>query len=137
MKPLSEQKKTESQFVDYETAKMLKELGFNELTISFYFNNGDDGFVEGYVPDSPVCNSKLYNPSQQDISRPLWQQAEEWLWEKHEIVIRVIYDSIIFHSIIGRKNFSVIDTLKIDFDSPITAKIEGIKQAIKYIHSKK
>lgn len=131
---MPEQNKIESQFVDFEIAKMLKELAFDAECRDYYDENGELTKCVHYK-DGLFISFK--NSDELYTTAPSWQDIEQWLWEKHEIVIRVIYDSKIFHSIVGRKNFSVIDTLGVDFDSPITAKIEGIKSAIKHLHSKK
>ncbi len=67
------------EFVKYETALALKELGFDEPCLASYetaFGKGID-FELGYIIDGP----KNY------VLAPLWQQAFEWMREKHELVV--------------------------------------------------
>lgn len=125
------------QFTDYETAKMLKELGFNQPCYARY---NDDILGEN------ACMGSLdHNTDNADwvTSAPLYQQAEQWLWEKK------IYVNVSCHKgIINKPRDFTVCSLDVDkkeiiavvsraFDSPITAKTEGIKQAIKHLHSKK
>ena len=64
------------QFVTYEIARSLKELGFNETTMAFFAN--EELFPKSMFEDN---KSKWY------ISAPLWQQVIDWLWEKHKIFV--------------------------------------------------
>ena len=65
------------QFVSYEIALALKELGFDEECIGFYYNENN---FEIAVPDvvKVMCNKFNY------IKAPLWQQVIEWLREVHK-----------------------------------------------------
>lgn len=123
---MSEQNKIESQFVYYETAKMLKQLGFDEPCFKYYniLENLIDVFNFNSNPNN-IGNS---------CSAPLWQQAEQWLWEKHKTWFKVhaVGNDSSFVNIYSKDHF--VETLD-GFSSPITAKTEGIKQAIKHLHS--
>ena len=64
------------QFVPYEQALKLKELGFDEECFT-YFKNGiidldDEGILEIYK------NYDAHNDIDEYISSPLWQQAFDW-----------------------------------------------------------
>ena len=64
------------QFVPYEQALKLKELGFDEECFT-YFKNGiidldDEGILEIYK------NYNAHNDIDEYISSPLWQQAFDW-----------------------------------------------------------
>ena len=85
-------------FVNYEQSLALKELGFNEPCISYYFSDsifndaaeeddtlhpGDPRFysdtntsLSAYTKDELKYNS---------VSAPLYQQAFRWFREKHEL----------------------------------------------------
>jgi hypothetical protein len=123
----------EKQFVTYEIALVLKELGFDEECFGVY----------------SIINYKLlrdYQIFQWDdfskvIKAPLWQQATDWLREKHKIYIDVDsasygdesryaaclhgYNSRKFH-IHRRDGFTI-------FDNYNEALEEGILEAIKLI----
>lgn len=119
------------QFVDYETAKMLKELGYNWIygeALAYYYPRSHFVFEKPFVSATDV------------IPAFLWQQVEQWLWENHKM-----YFDVSLYKLIGQKYQSVC--VKVDgkgrirvlftsndADSPITAKTEGIKAAIKYLH---
>ena len=66
----------EKEFVTYEIALALKELGFDEECFT-YFKNGiidldDEGILEIYK------NYDAHNDIDEYISSPLWQQAFDW-----------------------------------------------------------
>lgn len=60
-----------NQFIPYELAVKLKELGFDEVCLAFY--DGTKAFT--YSPN----NNKIYAVK---ILAPLWQQAFDWFREK-------------------------------------------------------
>ena len=67
----------EKDFVPYEPSLALKELGFDELCIKYYWTDGM--FTKTY--ESPLNHNKRDNL----ISAPLYQQAFRWLYQKLEI----------------------------------------------------
>ena len=64
-------------YVCFETAKLLKEKGFDEFTISFYDKNGSIGFNE---VDTRVSDG---------YQRPTLQMAMRWLREIHGVFIAI------------------------------------------------
>ncbi len=92
----------EEQFVSYEIANKLKELGFNVPTMAFYDEAGRFVFVpynEHNINEGTLIEdqSSDVNPGTMkmcatfDCAAPLWQQAIDWLREKHtcHILIRM------------------------------------------------
>ena len=80
----------EKEFVPYELAVKLKELGFNEPCFGFYLEDCT------WTPASYSKKGTVY-PSNSDLlpewsAAPLYQQAFRWFREKHNI-----NHSIIFH----------------------------------------
>lgn len=76
------------EFVSYELALQLKELGFDEKCFDYYLPNGRaiSEVLKGF-PDAEKFNSKtntLYKSG--IISRPLWQQAFEWFRESYDLI---------------------------------------------------
>jgi hypothetical protein len=67
----------EKEFIPYEQALALKELGFDEPCIKYYWTDGM--FTKTY--ESPFNHNKRDNL----ISAPLYQQAFRWFREKHNI----------------------------------------------------
>ena len=80
-------------YVSFETAKLLKEKGFDEYTFSCYSNDGLIGFME--------VETRISDGYQ----RPTLQMAMKWLRENYNIHIEVryfpmpnIYRYVIIHS---------------------------------------
>lgn len=131
-------------FVDYENAKKLKELGFDDPCFAFFNEDYIDNGVVG------IGNPKNYNDfsfnktwrrsSVDDIvSAPLTQQVIEWLREKHNIVLiidKTAYNYW-FHKIaILVENAALQEDyifLSKDFDNFQKCTIFGIKRALSYI----
>lgn len=81
------------QFVSYEIAKKLKELGFNEECYEYYTTNGSRYGFQYY--DFDRTNSTLddsYKVSKPDCTAPLWQQATQFLREKYGIHIVIAHN---------------------------------------------
>jgi hypothetical protein len=73
-----------TEFIPYEQALALKELGFDEPCLASYetaFGKGID-FELGYIIDGP----KNY------VLAPLYQQAFRWFREKYDLVHRINRD---------------------------------------------
>lgn len=79
----------EKQFVTYEIALELKELGFNEHCIAFYylFENEEKFLI------STITNTNSSWGKDTHMSAPLWQQALEFLRQNH-INIEIAYQAI-------------------------------------------
>ena len=69
----------EKQFVKYDTAIKLKELGFDYKCFGYYLSDGMYYMFEGYTRK----NSELLICT----TAPLYQQVINWLREKHNIHI--------------------------------------------------
>jgi hypothetical protein len=71
------------EFVTYEIALKLKELGFDEECIGcFCIDCGEESFIFSYKFRK---NSKLKS----HITAPLWQQVIDWFRETHQIYITI------------------------------------------------
>lgn len=71
-------------YVSYETAKLLKEKGFNESTDKQYN-------LDKIVGDYNITDRSRHPERYLDV--PTLQMAMKWLREVHNIEIRVIYDN--------------------------------------------
>ena len=65
------------EFIPYEQALALKELGFEDPCIKYYWTDGM--FTKTY--ESPFNHNKRDN----SISAPLYQQAFRWFRKKHDL----------------------------------------------------
>jgi hypothetical protein len=71
------------EFIPYEEALALKELGFDESCMAIYYSK-DKSFSwhhhKDHTNDEPILDSGEFN-----ISAPLYQQAFRWFREKYNI----------------------------------------------------
>jgi hypothetical protein len=74
-----------SQFVSYEIALALKELGFDEKCMGVYHRMDENFYMVRELNEG--------NPEYK-IFAPLWQQIEEWFREKHHLFINVLGDGL-------------------------------------------
>lgn len=84
------------QFVTYEIAKQLKELGFDEECFGYYHVN--EGYTKGYA----FCYSENTRTSDCSVLAPLWQQVIDFIWEKYHILIntyQISHEDIIWQVI--------------------------------------
>jgi len=65
-------------FIPYEQALELRQLGFNEQCFSFYDSDGQLYESEGYYKQG-------YNVLGEEIIAPLYQQAFRWFREKYNL----------------------------------------------------
>lgn len=78
----------EDQFVPYNLALKLKELGFDEICFAGYTKGGNQIRMSQQVPYIGADYGwKKYNHQNKHIIKaPLWQQAFEWFREKHNLI---------------------------------------------------
>lgn len=88
----------EKEFIPYEEALAMKELGFNELCVGIYHDNsgGEIKFTFGMFHYSKR-NSQANTVSGTFIGKkgcyaPLYQQAFRWFQEEHSIWVTFEYD---------------------------------------------
>lgn len=78
----------EEQFVTYEIALALKELGFGEPCLAYWVNHEYTAEKEVLVWETvPDCD---YNSvSDSETSAPLWQQVFDWFSDKYNLSINI------------------------------------------------
>lgn len=79
------------QFIPYEQALELKELGFDEICLGYYFNGNT--FSTSMNNTMFTKNSIVSNRPDNVITAPLWQQAFDFFREKHNLHY-IIYKNI-------------------------------------------
>ena len=75
----------EKEFVDYQTALALKELGFDEVCFGFYNN----AIANVYIKQD--FNDELREIYKGDFDAPLYQQAFRWFREKYNLNSLIIF----------------------------------------------
>ena len=94
------------QFVTYEIALKLKELGFDEDCINFYSFYPNIGWSLSLlgVTNEDVVEQMVCHHNIKGIKAPLWQQVIDWFREKHKIrvcnLVNIYIEAtfIIYHS---------------------------------------
>lgn len=66
------------EFVTYEIALKLKELGFDEPCLASYYHAGRHLDIDEYIKHGEYT-----------LLAPLWQQVIDWIREKHNIHIEI------------------------------------------------
>jgi hypothetical protein len=117
----------EKEFIPYEQALALKELGFNEPCIRYYWTDGM--FSKTY--NEPFNYSKKENT----ISAPLYQQAFRWFREKYNLDSWVYKsrDYAYFYSILRDSRYL---SANVEFISHEEAELECLKKLIEIVKNK-
>jgi hypothetical protein len=87
----------QTEFIPYEQALELKELGFDELSLDAYYKTTDGGVSLVRFPDE----ERQINYPFERIPAPLYQQAFRWFREKYELIFHIECD---YNSFLGYKD---------------------------------
>ena len=114
----------EKQFVKYEIALQLKELGFAEECLAYYCHD------KSLIFDVEKRDSYKYK-----LWTPLWQQVIDWLVEKYNIYIDVkpvVFDDepIYIYEIVDLKKGRLLNNINESFIDPNEAREQAILKAI-------
>ena len=83
----------EEDYVSFETAKLLKEKGFNERLLTFYIT--DEAKKEGCFQIMAFTDDKIdNNHSDHCYLAPTLQMTMKWLREEHSIAINIGWDEV-------------------------------------------
>lgn len=119
------------QFVTYEIAKKLKDLGFNEPCFKYY----DEEIKK--TEDFLLETRWGYEIKSNYVFAPLWQQAIDWLREKHGLCIEVEVNIDSFDSFIRKIGKPLNDYKRgVLGKSYYEARLKAIEEAIKMIDKK-
>lgn len=72
-------------YCSYEVANLLKEKGFNEPCLSYFWSEG----IDTSYTDIPFTQNNMYEGQ---ILRPTHQMAMKWLRETYKISIEIHYN---------------------------------------------
>ena len=86
-----------NEFIPYEEALALRELGFDEPCLAFYKLGDSKVYYDTILQSKNVhfrTNSELnfYEDLKEKISAPLYQQAFRWFREKYQLVGTILGD---------------------------------------------
>lgn len=117
-------------YVSFETAKLLKEKGFDVPTTTLYNQNGDFGLCEGFTNGmKTLCNTDLTKYYHSDfISAPSQAMAMRWLREDKKRIINAWFDGYDYQSEVGKPEDEIFTLIGDEFKTYE----EACEAAIKY-----
>lgn len=119
----------EESYVSFDTAKLLKEVGFDVPCRDFFTIEGDGNVV---ITEARSCR---YHNSFEDcfISRPTLALAARWLREEHNIFIQLnpTFDGWLLDLFDLKKHQYILTNKDANADSYETALEVGLQEAIK------
>ena len=115
----------EKEFVTYEIASVLKELGFDEPCFGIW-NKHKDKWIITLIYSGLLHQGYFNEKDSIKICAPLWQQVIDWLIENHHILIQRQFNgySVIKNSIGKNSKIFISD---INPEQAILKAIELIK----------
>lgn len=115
----------EKEFVPYELALKLKELGFDDVCLA-HFNDSRE--LKYNTEPVRLCKPLF-------INAPLWQQAFDWLRETYELIYVIdYYDKFMWtYDIVNIKGNTQVDSNEEDYNTYEEARLECLKKLIKII----
>jgi hypothetical protein len=126
----------EKEFIPYEQALALKELGFDEPCFGWYSNMDGNVFRQGYC--------ETYLGIENCAKAPLYQQAFRWFREKYKISGEISSDYYLEgkdneweYNIyqLGKEDDGYVGTIPI-FKTPEEAELECLKKLIEIVKEK-
>jgi hypothetical protein len=128
---MTEEKQIPSEYADFETSKMLKDLFFNEQCQWVY----DLAKMPEFMGHNDIDCKNTFYPNSEVCTRPTWFQIEYFLWNTHKIFIHVRQKTKEdFICTIYEDEAFLVESL---FHCPVTARIDGLALAVDYLIRKK
>ena len=131
------------QFVTYEIALKLKELGFDEKCFAWFAENKEIQIAPDVYKkwtSKPLTNLNIIKVFNIDcITAPLYQQVTDWFREKHNIWIQIemqYYDGITYTYTIIQNNGKVIKSEE-EFHKYYETREQAILKALNLINNTK
>lgn len=127
----------ENEFVPYEQALALKELGFDEPCL---------GYFDPLLGDYTIMNSECINPksilfnhntSSVVVSAPLYQQAFRWFRDMYNLMIPIYKDDIDQYYFSIPNSDRLLDTTNYCSESYEEAELECLKKLIELLKTNK
>jgi hypothetical protein len=133
----------EKEFIPYEQALALKELGFDEPCLAFFWNTGKF-YTTAEYPHSIETHkqNQLGDYNYDSTSAPLYQQAFRWFREKYKISGEISSDYYLEgkdneweYNIyqLGKEDDGYVGTIPI-FKTPEEAELECLKKLIEIVN---
>jgi hypothetical protein len=120
----------EKEFINYSEALALKELGFDESCIGFWWNNKDFTEPEFLLE---YCEHVMDG----NLKRPLYQQAFRWFRDKYGIktyVYEVLEERFVFITYTNQLDYKMSATYHPTYEE---AELECLKKLISIVKKNK
>ena len=130
----------ENNYIAFEIAKNLKEIGFDKLVNKYYYTTFDGDIKFDYGDNDFICLN--HNKYDDYFSAPLYQEVIEWLFEKHHLILLEMRDlhrnyNGWYFEILKQENEmnkpTVLYSHDFNFDTRREALISGILKSIEII----
>jgi hypothetical protein len=122
-------------FIPYEEALELKQLGFDEPCFGFW---SSENTYRRSINDS-ICNSDLVNmfgdEAKQTPSAPTWQQAFRWFKQNHKLKFHIredIWNAWCYVHILMRDEYESVG----DYSTYEEAELECLRKLIEIVKQK-
>lgn len=122
----------EKEFIPYEEALAMKELGFDEICLGMFTHDKSLQW-DGEHYHLPIKNSDAVEGALW-ITVPLWQQAFRWFREKHGLDSYTSPDEGVYR--VGEKSYGYTineNHYRNGFSSPEEAQLACLKELIKIV----
>ena len=129
----------EKDFIPYEQALALKELGFNEECLGTYYEEDKSFYINGVsYSNSYFTKAQELIPEHPKITTPLYQQAFRWFREKYNMYgISSYYGkNQYFIELLDYKGNQLIEIKDNTFWSYEEAELECLKKLIEIVNNK-
>ncbi len=129
----------EKEFIPYEQALALKELGFDEECLGTYYEEDKSFYINGVsYSNSYFTKAQELIPEHPTITTPLYQQAFRWFREKYEIVGIVKFGTQEFtYNIYNNDAIGLLTKDSLDFNGTYEeAEIACLKKLIEIVKNK-
>jgi hypothetical protein len=126
------------EFIPYEQAVELKELGFDEHCFARYYQqDGNDAFIqigEREIEEAESAGDDVTF----ECDAPLYQQAFRWFREKYKLQAEIIWrgDMKCFCYKTGKFKYGSHDFSKDDYKTSEEAELECLKKLIEIVKNK-
>ena len=127
------------EFIPYEQALELKELGFDDVCLGYYHTTLSSSDVDLIISKTP---NRFYHliriPEHFDTLAPLYQQVFRWFRDNHGIMYTVDNNIVgnTFHGSFTKINADYESDYTDDFATYEEAEIECLKKLIKIVKNK-
>ena len=113
----------QTEFIPYEQALELKELGFDGSYFGYY------DIIDEYTHKFYICYKKNDNVFSYELGAPLYQQAFRWFREKHNIVFYLNMVGVnLYYYVIGTEPFLSFKT----YEEAELACLKKLIEIVKY-----